>query len=206
SPTGQMVVQAINGTLVRNDDDTVRETGEIAYVDLDTYALSNGPCRGCAYHARDQVLTSDVTHLAWVAPRTIEFTVNGMTETAVGLLNGPPLLAQSSLTGTWLRMRYSDSVGFDTLLDDPNFPPDHIESVDVVLIEPVDEAIDFTFAEGDPPPHVVVPPDPSVLPPAGAELYEVTCLNPDCRLNRPDHLSYGAGSQYIWMGAGNQGR
>src|SRR5690606_6507116 len=34
----------------------------------------------------------------------------------------------------------------------------------------------------------------------------VTCLNPDCRLNRFDKLIYGAGSQYIWMDAGNQGR
>lgn len=208
SDTGELIVQAINGTLVRNDDDTVRETGEIAYVDLDTYALSNGPCRGCAYHARDQVQTSDVTHLAWVAPRTIEFTVNGMTETAVGLVNGPPLRPATDLSGTWVRVRYLYDAPWALLEQDPDLVPGHTESVDVVRIEPVPGPFSFRFATGDVHPPVIRPSDPRVLPPfaGGYDLYRVTCASPDCRLNFVTWTQFGATDQYLWIDAGNQGR
>lgn len=204
SDTGELIVQAISGTLVRNDDDTVRETGEIAYVDLDTYALSNGPCRGCAYHGRDQVLTSDVTHLAWVAPRTIEFTVNGMTETAVGLVNGPPLLPTTDLSGTWLRVIYSEKISYARLAGDPNSEPEHHEKVELVRLTRLPGDWSFTFADGDLP---VSPPyfDLAALPTPGADLYELECADVDC-VREEVYYDFGSDKNILWMDSGHRGR
>lgn len=207
TPTGELVAQAISGSLVRNDDDIVRETGEIAYVDLETYALSDGPCRGCPYSDRTQVRTSDVTRLVWTAPRIIEFTVNGVTETAVGLVSGPPLVAPTDFSGTWLLVARSN-LG-PSLDEPPSFEGELVVAVTLAPFTPVAEFFilpegtydDIVFTEFN-------PPDPAVLPPAGARFYSVACASPECNLNLlfdPPVTSI-ATSYVIWMDAGNQGR
>lgn len=207
TPTGELVAQAISGSLVRNDDDIVRETGEIAYVDLETYALSDGPCRGCPYSDRTQVRTSDVTRLVWTAPRIIEFTVNGVTETAVGLVSGPPLVAPTDFSGTWLLVARTDYG--DLSLEGPvGLHGELVVAVTLAPFTPVQEFFILPDGTYDDVGLVFNTPDPAVLPPAGARFYSVTCASPECNLTPMfDSALYAAATSYvIWMDAGNQGR
>src|SRR5690606_22546895 len=137
--------------------------------DVSFYALSDGPCRGCADHPRSQQQTADTGLFEWTGPRGGRLTVNGQTQDMVEAFSGPPLVAGLDLSGTWLLMMRYDSLRYVVT------PPyqSHTEQVAFVQITAAPsrsyEAMPY---DGSYESYGPVP-----LPPPGSREFDVTCAS-----------------------------
>lgn len=162
--TGQPVVQAIDGQVHVNDNAALEQDGVIAWTDVIAYDMSDGPCRGCADHSRQQTRSADTSRFEWTGPRSGRLTVNGQSQDMVEAFSGPPLVAATDYSGAWLMVQRRE---FRPQDPPPGQPPARSHYEIVLSFDLV--AIDLTFPLSD-----------GQDIPAGARFYNVRCRDLNC--------------------------
>ncbi len=162
---GNPVTVAVSGQVHYNDDAVVAQTGVIAWTDISTYRLWDGPCRGCADHPRQQAQTSDVARFEWTGPRGGRLTMNGVTQKMAEAFTGLPLIAPTDYSGVYLMVFRTASLQGDGSVYQG-------EGTHLVRLTSVAELRSYVTDV-----DVRFPPWGSVaLPPTGAHLYDAVIL------------------------------
>ena len=201
---GNPVTQAVAGQVHFNDDAVVSQTGVIAWTDVSFYALSDGPCRGCADHPRSQQQTADTGRFEWTGPRGGRLTVNGQTQDMVEAFSGPPLIADIDLSGYWFVVeRLHRFSGAD---DAEAFESFQLNTVRIVAPSGSRTwETTVSLADGYTEPYGSVP-----LPPAGSREFDVECIDCYSAYNVASDIFSGKrgvdSSATIWLDASNRGR
>jgi hypothetical protein len=195
---GNPVTHALGGQVTFNDDATIQATGVIARTGVIEYTLSDGSCRTCAPHPRQQYATNDVETFEWTSPRSGNYTVNGVTNHMVEALSGPPLVGSTDLSGTWMLVWRLDDLYYGGAT--PNGV--HQEYVAIVRLTLVTEARTYRTEVHTQP---GIPPFGTVaLPTPDARQYDVTCVGSGCSL-----VALGDGQSQLvilWVNSDDVGR